>query len=143
MIVEGIVYYIGIAIMEELYLRGLLQSIIEIWFGKRKNATLYAILIASVLFGVVHIFGSLGQPMIIVIAKTVWATALCVCFGAVYVKSKNLWVPIALHFIVDLCGIPFCFSISNQYSTIVLVICMVSYVILGNLCRIYDMKRFA
>lgn len=39
-IVEGIVYYIGVGIMEELYLRGLLQNIIKIWFGKRKNATL-------------------------------------------------------------------------------------------------------
>ena len=28
-LIEGIVYYIGVAIMEELYLRGLLQNIIE------------------------------------------------------------------------------------------------------------------
>ena len=28
---------------------------------------------------------------------------------AVYVKTRNLWIPIILHFVVDLCGIPFCF----------------------------------
>lgn len=89
---EGIVYYIGVGIIEELYLRGLLQSIIEKWFGERKNATLYAILIASVLFGLGHIFGALGQPIVTVIAKTVWTTALGIYFGAVYVMSKNLWV---------------------------------------------------
>ena len=124
-------YYIGVAIMEELYLRGLLQNIIEKWFGQRKNATLYAILIASLLFGLGHIFGAIGQPIITVIAKAVWATALGVYFGSVYVKSKNLWVPIILHLIVDLCGIPFCFSTSNQYPTIALITCLVSYISLG------------
>ena len=49
-IIECIVYYIGVGIMEELYLRGLLQNIIEKWFGKRKNGTIYAIFIASALF---------------------------------------------------------------------------------------------
>ncbi|MDE5801696.1 MAG: CPBP family intramembrane metalloprotease [Lachnospiraceae bacterium] len=130
-VVEGIVYYIGVGIMEELYLRGLLQSIIEKWFGKRKNASLYAILIASVLFGLGHIFGALGQPIATVICKTVWATALGIYFGAVYVKTKNLWVPIILHLIVNLCGIPFCFSTSNQYPSIALAACLVSYILLG------------
>ncbi len=130
-VIEGIVYYIGVGIMEELYLRGLLQNIIVKWFGERKNATLYAILITSVLFGIGHIFGALGQPIATVIAKTVWATALGVYFGAVYAVSKNLWVPIILHLIINLCGIPFCFSTSNQYPTIALIVCLVSYILLS------------
>ena len=36
-VIEGIVYYIGVGIMKELYLRGLLQNIIEKWFGERKK----------------------------------------------------------------------------------------------------------
>ncbi len=130
-IIEGIVYYIGVGIMEELYLRGLLQNIIEKWFGERKNGTLYAILIASILFGAGHIFGALGQPITVIISKVVWATALGVYFGSVYVKTKNLWVPIILHFVINLVGIPFCFSTSNQYPTIALIACLVSYIILG------------
>lgn len=130
-IVEGIVYYVGVGIMEELYLRGLLQNIIKEWFGERKNATLYAILIASALFGLGHIFGALGQPIVTIIAKAFWAAALGVYFGAVYVKAKNLWVPIILHFIINLAGIPFCFSTSNQYPTIALITSLVSYILLG------------
>lgn len=130
-VIEGIVYYIGVGIMEELYLRGLLQNIIKKWFGDRKNAALYAILIASALFGLGHIFGALEQPIITIVAKAVWATALGVYFGATYVKTKNLWVPIILHLIVNLCGIPFCFSTSNQYPTIALVTCLISYILLG------------
>ena len=139
-IVEGVVYYIGVGIMEELYLRGLLQNIIEKWFGKRKNATLYAILIASALFGLGHIFGALGQPLVVIIAKTVWAAALGVYFGAVYVTSKNLWVPIILHLIINLCGIPFCFSTSTQYPIIALITSLVSYVSLA-IYGVYILKK--
>ncbi len=130
-VIEGIVYYIGVAIMEEIYLRGLLQNIIEKWFGSRNNAALYAIIISSVLFGLGHIFGALGQPLTTIICKALWAAALGVYFGAVYVKTRNLWIPIILHFIVDLCGIPFCFSNSNQYPTIALVACLTVYLLLG------------
>lgn len=130
-VVEGVVYYIGVGIMEELYLRGLLQNAIEKWFGSRKNATLYAILITSVLFGLGHIFGALGQPPATIIAKTVWATALGVYFGAVYAVSRKLWVPILLHLLINLGGIPFCFSTSNQYPAIALMTCLVSYILLG------------
>ena len=131
-IVEGVMYYVGVGFMEELYLRGLLQNIIEKLFGEKKNAALYAILIASVLFGLGHIFGALGQPVITIIAKTVWATALGVYLGAVYVQTRNLCVPIILHLIINLgAAIPFCFSTSNQYPTIALIICLVSYVLLG------------
>ncbi|MBE6839195.1 MAG: CPBP family intramembrane metalloprotease [Ruminococcus sp.] len=140
-IIEGVVYYIGVGIMEELYLRGLLQNIIEKWFGERKNATLYAVLIASLLFGLGHIFGALEQPIITVIAKTVWATALGVYFGAVYVKTRNLWVPVILHLIINSgAAIPFCFSASNQYPTIALITCLVSYTLLG-VYGIYIVKK--
>ena len=142
MVVEGIVYYIGVGIMEELYLRGLLQNIIEKWFGERKNATLYAVLIASILFGAGHIFGALGQPITTIIAKAVWATALGIYFGAVYVASKNLWVPIILHLVINLCGIPFCFSTSNQYPTIALITCLVCYILLA-IYGMYILRKIA
>lgn len=107
------------------------KDIIEKWFGERENAALFAVIIASVLFGLGHIFGALGQPIVTVIARTIWAAALGVYFGAVYVASKNLWVPIILHLIINLCGIPFGFSTSNQYPAIALITCLVSYVLLA------------
>ncbi|AEZ62206.1 CAAX amino terminal protease family [Streptococcus infantarius subsp. infantarius CJ18] len=57
--------------------------------------------------------------------------ALGVNLGSVYVKTRNFWVPIVLHFVIDLCGIPFCFSTSNQYPQIALVTSLVAYVLLG------------
>ena len=139
-IIEGIIYYIGVGIMEELYLRGLLQNIIEIMFGKNKNAPLYAILIASVLFGAGHIFGALGQPAVTIICKAVWATGLGVYFGAVYVKTRNLWVPVILHTVIDLCGIPVIFSSTPGYPDIALYVSLFSFVLLG-VYGIYILKH--
>ena len=139
-IVEGIVYYIGVGIMEELYLRGLLQNLIEKLFGKRKNAALYAILITSVLFGAGHIFGALGQPWITVLCKMIWAAGLGVYFGAVYVKTRNLWVPIILHTLIDLCGIPVIFSTTAGYPDIALITSLISFVLLG-VYGIYILKE--
>lgn len=137
-VIECIVYYIGVGIMEELYLRGLLQNIVEKWFGKRKNGTIYAIFIASVLFGLGHIFGAIGQPIITVICKTIWVTALGIYLGSVYVLTRNLWVPIILHFTINLfVSIPFCFSTTIQYPTIALVTCVITYLLLA----IYGVRK--
>lgn len=38
--IEGVVYYIGVAIIEELYVRGLLLNLIEKMLAKSKNSAL-------------------------------------------------------------------------------------------------------
>ncbi len=130
-LVEGIIYYVGVSIVEELYLRGLLQNIIEKCFEDRKISALLAVILTSIIFGIGHILGSSEQPVITVIAKVIWATALGIYFGAVYVKTRNLWVPIVLHFVIDLCGIPFCFSNVNEYPQISVMMSLVCYMVLG------------
>ena len=131
-IIEGVVYYAGVAIMEELYLRGLLQNLIEKWFGAKKNAALYAIIITSMLFGIGHIFGALGQPVLTITCKVLWNIGLGIYFGTVYVKTRNLWVPIVLHFIVNIgTAIIWCFTTSSQYPLIALITCLISYCSLG------------
>ena len=118
--------------MEELYLRGLLQNLIEKCFGLKKDAPLYAILLTSVLFGIGHIFGALGQPAATIICKVIWNISLGIYFGAVYVKTRNLWVTIILHFIVNVgAAIIFCFTTYIEYPTMALITCLVSYCGLG------------
>lgn len=63
--------YVGVALVEEVYLRGLLQNLLEDCFENSQNAVLYAILITSFLFGFGHVFGALGQRLGTVICKTV------------------------------------------------------------------------
>lgn len=90
MAAKGIVYYIGVAILEELFLRSLLLQLIEKLRGKRKNSAPIAVISASVLFGLGHVFSVLGQSLAVIAAKVIRTTAMGMYFGAIYWKTCNL-----------------------------------------------------
>ena len=130
-LIEGIVYYLGVAFVEELYVRGLLLNLIEKLFITRKNKAIIAIISSSVIFGAGHIFGVLGQPILVIVAKVIWTIALGLYFGVIYKKTENLWLPIILHFIIDICALPYCFTTMKGYSDISLYIIVPTYILLG------------
>ena len=139
-LIEGIIYYIGVAIVEELYVRGLLLNLIEKLCYKRKNNTIIAIILSSVIFGLGHIFGVLGQPILIIITKVIWTIAMGMYFGTIYKKTNNLWLPIILHFIIDVCALPYCFTSITTYPNISLYIILPTYILLG-IYSLYIMRE--
>lgn len=130
-LIEGIIYYFGVAFVEELYVRGLLLNLIEKICIKSKNKTQIAVIISSVIFGLGHIFGTLDQPILVIITKVIWTIAMGIYFGAIYKKTNNLWLPIILHFIIDICALPYCFTTMHGYSDISLYIILPTYIVLG------------
>ncbi len=130
-LVEGFIYYIGVGFMEELYVRGLLLNVIEKLFRHSRRSTLWAVILSSLLFGFGHIFGSLGMPWMMILGKVIWTTGLGLYFGSIYIKTKNLWVPVILHTIMDFCGVPFCFSTASGYPAISLYFILPAYTLLG------------
>lgn len=130
-LIEGVVYYIGVAIIEELYVRGLLLNLIEKMMAKNKNSTLIAVVLSAVIFGVGHIFGMLSQPLLVIVSKVVWTIGMGIFFGMVYKKTNNLWLPIIIHFLINVCALPYCFSSVNGYANLTLYIVVPTYIILG------------
>ena len=129
--VEGVIYYIGVAIIEELYVRGLLLNLIEKIFYKKQNSTLTAVILSSAIFGLGHIFGTLNQPLLVIISKVIWTIGMGMFFGMVYKKTDNLWMPIIIHFLINVCALPYCFSSVNGYADLTLYIIMPVYILLG------------
>ncbi len=130
-LIEGVIYYIGVAIIEEWYVRGLLLNLIEKLFGKKRHATAWGILLSSLIFGLGHIFGTIGQPPFVMISKVVWTICMGLFFGTVYKKCKNLWVPILFHFTINVCALPYCFSTVAGYADLTLAILLPTYLLLG------------
>ncbi|NLV36534.1 MAG: CPBP family intramembrane metalloprotease [Clostridiaceae bacterium] len=130
-VIEGIIYYIGVAIIEELYVRGLMLNLIEKVCAKKKNGTTIAIIISSCVFGLGHIFGVLGQPILVIATKVVWTTAMGLYFGMIYKKTNNLWLPIIMHFFINICALPYCFTTLQGYADISLYIILPVYLFLG------------
>lgn len=129
--VEGVIYYIGVAIIEELYVRGLLLNLIEKICAKRKNSTLIAVVLSSVIFGLGHIFGVLNQSLLVIVSKVVWTIGMGIFFGMVYKKTHNLWLPIVIHFLINVCALPYCFSNISGYANLTLYIVVPAYIMLG------------
>ena len=130
-LIEGIVYYFGVAFVEELYVRGLLLNLLEKMFTKRRRPTETAIIASSLVFGIGHIFGTLGQPLLVIVAKVMWTITMGFYFGMVYKKTNNLWLPVILHFLMDISALPYCFSTMQGYADISLAIILPLYVLLG------------
>lgn len=77
------------SVTEELVFRGVLQRVLERWWG-----SFLALGFTSVLFGLMH----LVNPN-----ATLWGvTAIAIeggfMLGAAYIATRNLWVPIGIHF---------------------------------------------
>lgn len=130
-LVEGIIYYVGVAIIEELYVRGLLLNLIEKIFSMSKYKTVIAVVLSSIIFGFGHIFGTLGQPLPVIVSKVVWTVGMGIFLGMVYKKTKNLWLPVLFHFLINVCALPYCFSSISGYADMTLYIIVPAYIILG------------
>jgi len=130
-LIEGIIYYFGVAFVEELYVRGLLLNLIEKLVTKSKDKTVIAVLLSSTIFGLGHIFGTLGQPPLVIISKVIWTVSMGIYFGAIYKKTNNLWLPVILHFVTDICALPYCFTTMRGYPNVSLYIILPAYLILG------------
>lgn len=139
-LIEGVIYYIGVAIIEELFIRGLLLNYIEKLFCKSKNSTMIAVVASSVIFGLGHIPGTIGMPPLVTVSKVVWTIGMGVFFGMVYKKTANLWVPIIIHFLINVCAIPYCFSSIQGYADLTLYIIVPAYIILG-IYSIFELRK--
>lgn len=130
-IIEYIVYYMGVGIIEEFFCRGLLQNALEQALCRTKYPQIAAVTMTAVVFGLGHVFGMIGMPLLLAACKVAWAVGLGIYLGAVYIKTRNLWVVGLFHFVIDLCGLPFCFSTQKTYPPISAIVVLCTFVIFG------------
>lgn len=77
-----------VAIIEEILVRGIFFRIIE-----EKLGTYISLAISSVLFGAFHLINPNGT-----LISSICITTAGFLLGAAFIYSRNLWMPIALHF---------------------------------------------
>lgn len=101
-IIEGILMYIIVGVMEELLLRGLVLNMFEGFFQKSKHKVLIAIIVSSVLFALGHVPAVLNLGIGIILFKFFYPLSTGIYFGYLYKKSNNILVPIIYHAILDI-----------------------------------------
>lgn len=91
---------------EELIFRGTILNLFLERFSKTKKGILGAIILSGVVFGGIHmfnIFSGVSVPSAII--QSINAAVLGILFGAIYVRSGNIWVVIAAHAVTDLAAL--------------------------------------
>ncbi|ERI99643.1 MULTISPECIES: CPBP family intramembrane glutamic endopeptidase [Eubacteriales] len=130
-LIEGVVYYIGVGIVEEFYVRGLFLNIVEALCKKRKNKTAIAIVVSSIAFGLGHIPGVIGMGWGVILFKVISTIGMGFYFGVIYKRTNNLLLPILMHIFIDVCALPYCFTSNMRYETISLIILVITYTMLA------------
>ena len=130
-LIEGVLYYLGVAVIEELYVRGLFLNIVDKIAHKKEHHEIIAIWVSSVVFGLGHIPGMIGMEPLVILFKVISTVGMGLYFGVIYKKTNNLWVPIILHGFIDICALPYCFTTFSGYKTISLIGLVIIYALLG------------
>jgi len=81
--------FLGAAILEELLFRGVVFRLVEEWTG-----TWIALAVSAAIFGLSHA----ANPGATGISSLAIALEAGILLGAAYVVTRNLWLPIGLHF---------------------------------------------
>lgn len=90
-----------VGINEELLMRSLILNNLLTAYGKTHSGMWKSILIAALMFGALHLPNFAFTPPITLIVQIINASSAALLFAAVYIRSKNIWSGIILHFIVD------------------------------------------
>lgn len=102
MIIFGLVQAVVIGIREECFFRGASQSILTKKYAHSVKGVWFATLIASSIFGIVHLFNIFtGFNPWVVFMQTISAASTGLFLAAVYLRSGSLWVPILVHALID------------------------------------------
>jgi hypothetical protein len=79
----------GGAVLEEMLFRGVIFRLVEEWTG-----TWIALAVSAILFGLAHAANPGATP----VSSLAIALEAGILLGAAYVLTRNLWLPIGLHF---------------------------------------------
>lgn len=140
-LIEGILYYVGVAIVEEFYVRGLFLNIVESLAYRKDNKTVIAILVSSLVFGLGHIPGMIGMGIAVIAFKVISTIGMGIYFGTIYKITNNIWVPIIMHALIDVFALPYCFTLNIRYEPVSLVILIITYTALALYCGLLLRKN--
>ena len=95
-----------ISTYEEILWRGMFLKSLENIFSKSKYKSFISVIISAAVYGLWHIFGLIGQPVIEIIVTVLYVFAWGIFFGAVYIKTENIWLPIIAHNLFNFANFP-------------------------------------
>lgn len=93
----------AVGFVEEVLFRGFALFILLEARGKTRRGLVAACIVQALLFGPLHLLNVLGgEPLMLVLSNSVFATIVGVAFGAADAYSGSLWTCVVLHGLIDM-----------------------------------------
>ena len=94
--------FFGAGICEEFLTRAITMNFLRSALGNTKKGTILAIILSSLPFGLLHLINLGSGDVIGTMGQILYAIGFGILLGAMYVRSKNIWANVVIHFIFDL-----------------------------------------
>ena len=90
---------------EEIWMRALILNALMKKYGDTYPEIWKSLLISALIFGAIHLPNIFFMDPVTLLVQVVNAAAGGVLFGAIFIKSKNIWAGITIHALVDWCSL--------------------------------------
>lgn len=90
---------------EEIWMRSLILNGLIRKYGDSYRGLWKSLMISALIFGAIHIVNIFFMNPLTLLVQVVNAAAGGILFGAVFIKSKNIWAGITIHALVDWCSL--------------------------------------
>lgn len=107
----GLIEALFVGMFEEISFRGIIMG--AMLKGFKKYPVMKSIFFSGIVFGSLHMLNYLVSPFWDTTNQIIYAAGIGFVLGTVYYISKNIWVPIILHALVDYAGLVF--SMNSTY----------------------------
>ncbi|MDF7638354.1 CPBP family intramembrane metalloprotease [Lactobacillus sp. ESL0791] len=97
---SNLCFTFGPAIFEEIWFRGIVLLTLVKVFSQHRHGILQALFLSAIMFGCIHLFFS-DMTLSDTVLNACGAAGTGLLFGALYLRTKNLLLPMVLHFAAD------------------------------------------
>lgn len=106
MMVYGVFSIVGVGVREECIYRATIQNILAKKHANSVKGIWITVIIGAIIFGLTHVTNIFfGMDPLAVLAQVVSVTFVGLLFGAVYLRSGNIWVLILIHTLTDVASL--------------------------------------
>ena len=136
-----IIHLFGVALFEEIFMRGIILNILVKNYEKNK---LFPIIISSFIFGITHLLNGF-EYLVGTISQVLYTTVLGIFWAVIYLKYNNIWCVVISHFLLNcMIFIPFLFFsfIENTFKLLSIPIVAVFNVLISIPGLIYSLHLY-
>ena len=106
MMVYGVFSIVGVGVGEECIYRATIQNILAKKHANSVKGIWITVIVSAIIFGLTHVTNIFfGMDPLAVLAQVVSVIFVGLLFGAVYLRSGNIWVLILIHTLTDVASL--------------------------------------